>query len=135
MILKNSKTVRVKNQVTENDIDDQVTRAVNGAVMTVENRLHDAILTAIDKAVITRVEMAVKSTTSSAGHGTNSGVPNPDRWNFFGNIRTTPLMSDSSWFDSDKELNSNDETRKDVDFKDVDFPALKPNYSRKVITW
>ena len=55
-----------QNQVMENKIGNQITREVSSAVMTVENRLHDAILTAIDNVVIPRVEMAVKSTTSSA---------------------------------------------------------------------
>ena len=42
--------------------------------------MHDAILTAIDKVVIPRVEMAVKSITgSTAGHGTNNEVQNPER--------------------------------------------------------
>ena len=45
---------------------------VSSAVMIVENRSHDAILTAIDKVVIPRVEMAVKSITGSTGHRTNS---------------------------------------------------------------
>ena len=53
--------------------------------MTVENRMHDAILTAIDKVVIPRVQMAVKSITGSTGLGTNSEVQNPDRRDFLGN--------------------------------------------------
>ena len=44
--------------------------------MTVENRMHDAILAVIDNVVIPRVEMAVKSITNSTGHGTNSEVQN-----------------------------------------------------------
>ena len=85
-----------QNQVIKNEIDDQITRTVSSAVMTVENRMHDAILTAIDNVVIPRVEMAVKSITSSARHGTSSDVQNPDRRDFLGNIRNTPLMSASS---------------------------------------
>ena len=41
-----------QNQVIGNKIDDQTTRAVSIAVMTVENCMHDAILTTIDKLVI-----------------------------------------------------------------------------------
>ena len=47
-----------------------------------------------------------------------------------GNIRNTPLISASSRLDIDNELNRNDETRKDVDLEDADFPALKPNSDR-----
>ena len=46
-----------QNQAIENRIDDQITRAVSSAAMTVENRMHDAISTAIDNVVIPRVEM------------------------------------------------------------------------------
>ena len=78
-----------QNQGIENHIDDQITRAFDSAVMTFENRKHDAILTTIDKMVIARVEMAVKSITGSTGHRTNSEVPNPDRENFVWYIRKT----------------------------------------------
>ena len=98
--------------------------------MTVENRMHDAILSAIDNVVIPRVEMAVKSVTGSTGHETTSEVQIRDLRGFLGNIRNTPLMSASNWLDLDNDLNRNDETRNDVDFEDGYFPALKPNYER-----
>ena len=120
-----------QNQVIESNIDDQITRAVSSAVMTVENRMHDAILTAIGNVVITRVEMAVKSITGLTGHGTNSEVQNPDRRDFLGNIRNTPLTSASSRLDLDNELNRNDETRKYEDFEDGDFRAITSNCDRR----
>ena len=78
-----------QNQVLENHIDNQITRAVSSAVMTVENRTHEAILRAIDIVVITRFEMAVKSIRGSTGHRINSEVQNPDRENFVCYIRYT----------------------------------------------
>ena len=113
-----------QNQVLENEVDNKITKAVSSAVMTVQNRLHDAILAAIDDVVIPRVEMAVKSITGSTGHGTNGEVQNPVRRDFIGNFRNTPLTSASSLLDLDKELNRNDETRNDVDFEHGNFPAL-----------
>ena len=77
-----------QNQVIENHIDDQITGAVDSAVMTVENRTHDAILTAIDNVVIARVEMAVKSITGSTGHWINSEVQNPDPELLYGILET-----------------------------------------------
>ena len=94
--------------------------------MIVENLMHEVILTAIDEVVIPRVEMAVKSFTSSTGNGTNSEVQHPERREFLGNLRNTPLMSASSRLDLDNELHENDETRND-EVEDGDFPALKPN--------
>ena len=120
-----------QNQVIEGNIDDQITRTVSSAVMTVENRIPDAIMTAIDKVVIPRVEMAVKSITGPTGHELKSEVQNPDRRDFLGNIRNTPLMSASIWLDLDNELDRNDETRNNEDFEEGDFPALRPNYDRR----
>ena len=74
--------------------------------------------------------MAVKSITGSAGQGTGSEIQNPDRRDFVGNIRNTPLMSAWSQLDLGKELNRNDETRNDVDFEDGHSPVLKSNHDR-----
>ena len=85
---------RVNNSVRQNQvIGKRITRAVSSAVMTVENCTHDAVLTAIDNVVTARVEMAVKSITGSAGHGTDSEIQNHDRRDLLGNIRNNPLLS------------------------------------------
>ena len=120
-----------QNQVIENNIKDQITRAVSSAVMTVENCMHDAILTAIDNGVFQRVEMAVRLSTGSTGHGTNSEIHNFDRRDFQGNIRNSTLKSASSRLDLDNELNRIDETPNNEDFEGGDFPAIKPNYNRR----
>ena len=49
-----------QNQVIENNTDDKIRKAVDTATMTVENRVRDAILTAMDNVVFPRVEMAVR---------------------------------------------------------------------------
>ena len=120
-----------QNQVPENNIDDKIGRAVDNAILTVENLMHDAIWTAMDKVVIQRVEMVVKSITSSSGHGTNSEVQNPDRRGFLGNAGNTPLMSASSRLDLYTNQDKNDETRNEKKFEHCDFPALRPKYGRR----
>ena len=120
-----------QNQVLEKNFDNKIIRAFSSAVMTVEKRMHDAILTAIDNVVIPRVQMAVKSITGSRGHGTNNEVQNPDRGDFSGNIRNTPLTWASSRLDLDNELKRNDETRSNEDFEDGDFSAFIPNFDRR----
>ena len=117
-----------QNKVIEKNIDNQVSRAVSSAVMTVENRMHDAILTTIDNVVIPRVEMAVEPITRLAGHRTGIEIQNLERRDFVRNIRNTLLISASSQLDLDNELNRIEETREDVGFGDSDFPALKSNY-------
>ena len=79
--------------------------------MTVESRLHDAILTAMDSVVIPHFEMAVRSITESSGSGPSSVVQNPDRWDFGGNTENTRLMSASSRIDLKVDQDKNDDTR------------------------
>ena len=38
-----------QNEVIQNNVEDQIERTVSSAVMTVENRMHDAIMTDIHK--------------------------------------------------------------------------------------
>ena len=118
-------------QVMENNIDGEVRKAVDKAVLTVENRKHDAIVTAMDKVVIPRVEMAVKSITGSSGHGLNSEVQNPYQRDFSKNAGNTPLISASSRLDLNTNQDRNDETRNEENFEDGDFPALRPNHDRR----
>ena len=116
-------------QVIESSIDDKIRRAVDNVVLSVENRMHDPILTAVDKVVITRVETAVRSIAVSIGHGPNSDVQNPERRDFLGNVGNTPLMSASSRLDINMNHDRIDKTRK-KDFEVGDILVLKPNYDR-----
>ena len=69
---------------------------VDSAVMTVENRMHEAIFTAMESGVIPRVEMAVRSFANSSGRGPSKVIHNPDREDFTENTENTSLMSTSS---------------------------------------
>ena len=64
-----------QNQLIEKITDDKIRTAADNAVLTVENRMHDALLTAIYEVIFPRVERPVKSITGSSGHGPNSKVP------------------------------------------------------------
>ena len=125
-----------QNQVIENNIDDKIRKAVDNAVMTVGNRMHDAILSAMDIIVIPRVEMAVRSITGSSVQGPSSVVQNPDRRDFTGNTENTPLMLASSRLDLNVDQDTDDEIRNVENFEDGDFPALRPNLTgeRTLIT-
>ena len=54
-----------QDQILEKNIDDKIRKAVDHAVMIVENRVHNALLTTMDNAVIPRVVMVVRSITES----------------------------------------------------------------------
>ena len=115
-------------QVIGNSIDDKIRKTVDNAVLTVENLMHDAILTTMDNVVIPRVEMALRSITEPSEQGPNSVVQNPD-WRDF-----TPRSSVSSRLDLSIDQDRNDETCNDNNFEDGDFPTLNPIYDWRAHT-
>ena len=122
-------------QVVENNIVNIIRGAVDKAVLTVKNRMRDAaILKAMDKMVIARLETAVRSITGSTGHEPISDVQNPDRRDFLGNVGNAPLMSASSRLDLNTSQNRNDETRNEENFDDGGFLTFRPSYDRRVPT-
>ena len=119
------------NQVKVNNSGNKIGKAVDNAVKIVENRMHDAILTAMENVVIPRVEMALRSITGSSGQRSDSLVQNPDRRDFIRNTANTPLKSASSRLDLNLDQDRIDETCDIENFEDSNFPALKPNYDRR----
>ena len=114
-----------QNQVKENNIDDKIRWTVDNAVSTVGNCMHDAILTVMDKVVIPRVKMAVRSIAGSSGHGPNNEVQNPERRDLSGNACKSPLMSAFSRLDLNTNQDRIDETRIEENLEDGDFPASR----------
>ena len=96
--------------------------------MAVENRMHDAILTAMVKVAIPRVEMAMRSITNSSGHEPNSVVQNPDRRDFTAKTENTPLTSTSSRLGLNIDQDQFDESHDFENLEDGDFAALKLNH-------
>ena len=120
-----------QDQVFEKNIVDKINKEVDYVVVAVENRLHDAILTAIDNVVISRVEMAVRSFTESSGRRPDCMVQLPDQRDFPWDTKNMPLMSACSRMDLNIDQDGNDETRTVKNFDDGDFPGLRPNYDRQ----
>ena len=114
-----------QNQVIEIIIDDKVRKAVDNAVLTVGNRMHDGLSTGMDTVVIPRVDMAVKSITGSSGHGLNSEVQSPDRRNFSENAGNTPLISASSRLDFNTNQDRNAETLNEKKFRGWQLSGIK----------
>ena len=100
-----------QNQVIGEFFAKQIKKAVDNTVKTVESRRQDAVLTAFDNVVFSRVEMAVRSNTGSSGHGPNSVVHNPDKRDFIGNEQKTLLKSASTRLGLNIDQNRIDETR------------------------
>ena len=115
----------------ENIIGDRIRKAVDNAVMTVANRMHDAMLTAINNVQIPRVEMVVRSITESLGRWPSIVVRNSDQKNFTGNNGNNPLKSISSQIDMNVDQDRNIETRIVENFENGNFPALRPIFDRR----
>ena len=105
--------------------------AVHKAVIAVENRMLDVILTTMNKMIIPQVEMAVRSILGSLGTGPNSKLQNFDRRDFRGNTEIIPLSSTSSRFDLSTEQDETYETRDIDNCREGNFPATRHNYDRK----
>ena len=114
-----------QNQVIGSNNDNRKRNAVDNVVIAVENRLHEAILTAMNIVVIPWVEMAVRSITGSSENGPNSIVQNSDRTNLTVNAESTPLRSACSLLDLNIEQNEIDETRDVGNSEDGDIPATR----------
>ena len=106
-------------------IDHKVRSAVDDVVATVENSTHDAILSALHKLVIPRIQTAVNSITGPLEERSNSEVQNPDRQGFLRNVGNTPLISASSRLNSNKNQDRNDETHDEKYLDAGEFAALR----------
>ena len=114
-----------QNQVVEIIFDNKDRRVLNNAISTVENRMEDAFSTAMDKMIIPRVEMTVKSITGSSRHGPISEVQNLDRKDLLGNAGNTPLKLGSRRLDLNTNQDRKDEIRNEENFEDGDFLGIR----------
>ena len=118
-------------QVRESNTVDGIRNVVESAVIVVENRMHDATLTAMNIVVIPRVEMVVKSITGASGNGPNSIIQNSDRRYFTRSTENTPLRSATGWLDSNIEQYELDETLDFDNSEDSNFLATRFSYDRR----
>ena len=119
-------------QVIGKNLDDRIREAVDSAVIVDKKRMHDATLTAMIDVFIPRVEGAVRLITGSSRNGPNSIVQDPDRKDFWGNNKNTPLMLASSQLDLNINQDKIAETHDIDNSEDGDFPAIKLTYDRRV---
>ena len=91
------KTVSVKIKLLKGILRENQ-KAVDN-VVTVENRVLDAISTALGNVVMPQVEKAVRSITESTGRGPNGMVQNPHQRVFAESTVKTPLLSVTSRMD------------------------------------
>ena len=75
----NESTVSVK--TLERCFNERIDREKSNFVDTVEDRIQNAILTAIDNIVVTKIELAIRSITESSGRDVTSVTANSERGN------------------------------------------------------
>ena len=118
--------ISCQDQIIENNIDNKLKMAVKSAVMTLKKWMHDAISTRMDNVVVTRVAVAVRSTTEMSGRGSSSVVQDPHQWDLAKSTGNTPLMSASSRISLNVGQHKNVATRDDESFEVGNFLALRP---------
>ena len=109
---------RVDMHTREENIFSKVRSEVDNAMITVETRVQDAVLTAIQNLVIPRVELAMKSADASSGRSIGGNVLEPDQRDFSGNIEGLQSTA-SSRINSRTDLNRIDETRGNITVGDL----------------
>ena len=68
---------------------------MDNVITTVETRVQDAVLTAIENSVIPRVELAMKSTNASSERSFNGNVLDPDQRVFLGDVECLQMTASS----------------------------------------
>ena len=100
---------------------------------TIETRVQDAVLTAIENVVIPRVELAMKSANVSSGRSVDGDVLEADRRNFSGNIEGLQMTA-ASRINSGTDLNRIDETRDNITVEEGDLLVNEGNIGRQTHT-
>ena len=89
-------------------------------IISVETRIQDSELTAIEKFVVPRVELAMKSANAHSQRSVGGNVLEPDQKHFLGDIES-PRKTAASQINSHMDLKRIDETRGKITLMEGDF--------------
>ena len=116
----------------ERCFNERIDREMSNIVDTVEDRIQNAVLTAIDNIVTPKIELAIRSKNASSGRDVTSASGNSERREYEGinasfenasaNNRTLGMA------------NTNDETRHDFHDGVSELPVLEPQFDRQLPT-
>ena len=113
----------------EENIVSKVRSEVDNVMTSVETRVQDAVLTAIENLVIPRVELAMKSANAHSERSVGN-VLEPDQRDFLGDIEGL-WMTASSRINSHMDLNRIDETRGNITVDEGDLLVNENNIDRQ----
>ena len=106
----NENVVNVK--TLERCFNERIDREMSNIVDTVEDRIQNAILIAIDKIVAPKIELAIRSLNASSGRDTTSVAANSECKEHAGINASFEIASENN--NIPKVLNGNDETRNNI---------------------
>ena len=116
----------------ERCFNERIDREMSNIVDTVEDRIENAVLTAIDNIVTPKIELAIRSINASSGRDVTSASGNSERREYEGinasfenasvNNRTLGMA------------NTNDETRHDFHDGVSELPVLEAQFDRQLPT-
>ena len=116
----------------ERCFNERIDREMSNIVDTVEDRIQNAVLTAIDNIVTPKIELAIRSINASSGRDVTSASGNSERREYEGinasfenasaNNRTLGMA------------NTNDETRHDFHDGVSELPVLETQFDRQLPT-
>ena len=137
--LKNLKNTKGPKQVKGSEVDvhtleknivNKVRSEVDSVMTTVETRVQDAVMTAMENLVIPTVEFAMKSANALSGNGIGSVVLDPDQRDFSVNIEGLQMTA-SSRINSQTNSNRIGETRDNITVEGSDLLVNKRNFDQQ----
>ena len=116
----------------ERCFNERIDREMSNIVDTLEDRIQNAVLTAIDNIVTPKIELAIRSINASSGRDVTSASGNSERREYEG--INTSFENTSANNRTLGMANTNDETR--LDFHDgvSELPVLEAQFDRQLPT-
>ena len=123
--LANSESA-VNIKALERCFNERIDREMSNIIDTVEVRIQNAILTAIENIVTPKIELAIRSTNASSGRDVTSGIANSERGEQAG---IDAFFEDASG--NNKKCNRNDETRTNTPNEASGLPVPETHFDRQ----
>ena len=113
----------------EKCFNERIDREMNNIVDTVEDRIQNAILTAIDNIIAPKIELAIRSINASSGLDATSVSANSERKEHVGINASFENASRNN--DTLDESNVNDETRHNIPDEVCGLPVPETHFDRQ----
>ena len=116
----------------ERCFNERIDREMSNIVDTVEDRIQNAILTAIDNIVAPKFQLAIRSINASSGRDVTSVAANSERGERLGNNASFENASGNN--NVLHVSNVNDETRHDIPDEVSELSATETHFDRQAHT-